>query len=367
LELIGRIADDPPRATGAVRARLREARHLHSAERRLVADGVFDLVRYAGILDRLGLRAPESRWDAWVAWQAGEDDAIPRELDRAVAEGDLAAVAGVPPPVAAALLDSLGGEAMAFARASNERAPIVVRANRARLTRDELRARLAERGIGSEPSAVAPDALRIAGRANLEAAPEFRAGFFEVQDDASQAVAAWAGEGPPSDVLDFCAGAGGKSLALAALGWRVTAADIRADALEELARRARRGGHRIATTLLRDALPPTWRGRFARVVVDAPCTGTGVWRRHPELRPRALQAEACAETQLEIALRAAEAVAADGTLLYATCSVLRREGEDVVAALLRRTGWIRRAPDRRWSPHRDGTDGFFAALVGPPA
>ncbi len=360
------MAQDPSRSTGRVRARLREARHLHSAERRLVADGVFDLVRWQGIFGRLGLSDPGARWDAWVGWQSGESQLLPDEIDRAVAGGDLAAVAGVPAEVAAALSESLGESAMAFARASNERAPVVLRVNVARTDRDRLALQLADRGIATDASPVSVHALRVRGRANVEGTPEFRGGLFEVQDDASQAVAALVAEGGP--VLDFCAGAGGKSLALAARGCTVTAADVRPAALAELERRAARGGHRIATARLEGTgpLPLSWRGKFPVVLVDAPCSGTGVWRRHPELRSRAGDAAAYADEQVAIAVRASAAVAPGGTLVLATCSVLAIEGERAIERVLGETGWSRQEPDQRWFPHVHGTDGFFAARIRRP-
>jgi 16S rRNA (cytosine967-C5)-methyltransferase len=252
---------------------------------------------------------------------------------------------------------------MAFALASNTRAPMVLRANRARIDRAALAERLASRGIETTPSPVAPDALRVVGRANVEGTPEFQAGLVEVQDDASQAVAALVPAG--ESVLDFCAGAGGKSLALAAAGCRVTAADIRAPALAELRRRAGRARAVIETAIAPAAglVPSGWDRAFPVVLVDAPCSGTGVWRRHPELRPRAARADEFHALQCEIALRAARAVAPGGALVLATCSVLSVEGAEVADRLVAELGWKRRGPDHRWYPHREGTDGFFAAVL----
>ncbi len=272
-----------------------------------------------------------------------------------------------PEDAAAGLVERYGAEAGAFVVASNERAPTVIRANPRRGTREALRERLAGRGIATIPSEHAPDGLVLVGSANVEGTPEFREGWLELQDEASQAAAAWAAEGITGEALDYCAGAGGKALALAAAGLRVTASDIRDAPLEELRRRASRAGERIDTRLAPpqgEPLPGGWADRFPLVLVDAPCTGTGVWRRHPELRSRAAAYAEHAAHQLAILERAAGAVAPGGRLVYATCSVLPTEDEAVIDAFLARAPAFTRAADpRHWAPHTTGTDGFFAARL----
>jgi 16S rRNA (cytosine967-C5)-methyltransferase len=357
--LLATAAADPDHAASRLRAGLREAKWLHSAERRLVGDGIYDLLRWTQII---GGTADE-RWTRWVRWQAEGDPELDQEIAALARRSDpsaIARLAGVQEEVAAELIRAFGAETGAFVLASNTRAAVAIRALG---DRAELAESLAKRGIATRPGELASSCLVVEGRFNLEDTPEFRAGRFELQDESGQAAVERAARGIEGEILDFCAGAGGKSLALAARGHEVVAADVRAPALAELEKRARRAGLSIPTRVIRD-LPPEWRGRFALVLVDAPCTGTGVWRRHPELRPRSARFRELARTQGELLARAAEAVAPGGVLAYATCSVLPAENDDVFDALLAaHPAFTRSAPTFRWDPHTTGTDGFRLSLA----
>ncbi len=362
MRLIADAVADPDRAGTRLRTGLRAARWLHSAERRLVGDAVRDALRWGHLLGE----TPEATWERWLAWRTGVDDAPDRAIAALVDAGDVATLAGVPEPVADQLRRRFGDQACAFVLASNARAPLALRTNAGRTTRDALAARLASEGHPTTPSAVAPHGLLLVGSGNPEDGGAFRDGWFEVQDESSQAIAAWAAEGAGPGALDLCAGAGGKALALAAAGLTVTAADIRPEPLDELARRAARAGARIRTRALDPdgALPADWRDRFDLVLVDAPCTGTGVWRRHPELRARAARWPAVAALQARILARAAGAVCPGGRLVYATCSVLPAEDEDVFEAFLAAHPAFRRAADdRHFAPHTGSGDGFYAATA----
>src|SRR5262249_28416122 len=286
--------------------------------------------------------------------------------------------------------DDHGDEADALAAALNARAPLAVRANALKTTRAALADRLAAEGIASHPGRWAAAALVLDTRTNAFGLAAFPEGLFEVQAEASQLVAELVAPPPRGLVVDACAGAGGKTLALGALlanRGRLWALDADAKKLAELTRRARRAGlsnHR-AVAVPPDAYPDeveALHGRADRVLVDAPCSGIGALRRNPEARwrladddiPR-LQAQ-----QLAIARRAMGLVAPGGRLVYATCTVLREENQAVVERLLR-PGWDvmriaeiwgneRAAPvaDSTGSflamlPHRHDTDGFFAAVL----
>ncbi|MEQ1570143.1 MAG: RsmB/NOP family class I SAM-dependent RNA methyltransferase, partial [Myxococcota bacterium] len=264
----------------------------------------------------------------------------------------------MPRPVVERLVAERGpDDAEAFLVASDVRAPIDLRPNPRRCGATALAERLADEGVPTSP--LPGGGLRVEGRANLEGLASFRDGWFEVQDEGSQRVAALV---PPGvTVLDVCAGAGGKSLAFAGAGCRVTALDVRASALDELAERARRAGVRVATRAIPpdrfpdDLRPAEW------VVVDAPCTGTGTLRRHPEHRwwwtEDAVRESAA--RQRELLGRAARWVAPGGRLVYATCSVLVDEDERIASEV---GGFTVTEEIRTW-PQSDRCDGFYAAVL----
>jgi len=232
--------------------------------------------------------------------------------------------------------------------------------------------------------------LVLSQRTNVQALSEFRRGFFEIQDEGSQLIAEVVapGAGP---IVDFCAGAGGKTLALADLlapQVPLIALDTRSHGLQALQRRAQRATrcHITTHTLPRDGSLPEpvrrWRGQAARVLVDAPCTGTGVLRRHPETRLRldAALLSTLPEQQSAILARASTLVAPGGRLIYATCSVLPAENNEVVQRFLQNQDDFTLLPlaevlgepralelgDGRVlqvAPHTHGTDGFYAAVL----
>lgn len=360
---------DPSHASGILRTGLREARALHSRERRLASDLLYDLVRHERVLARaLGTEDDEALW-AGALTLHGASLGLPfRDLAEARALATrgldaleaLAVVAAVARPVAAELQRAYGPQAEAFVEASNDRAPVALRA---RDDRDDLIRRLADEGVTASPSPVAPRGVRVAGRPDLRALPSFREGLFEVQDEGSQLLADLLE--PEGLVVDYCAGAGGKTLAMARPGVRLVALDVRRRALDELRRRARRARVDVEVHAIGDGPLPLPEASADRVLVDAPCSGTGVWRRHPELRWRldTDRLDALSRTQGALLDRAATLVRPGGRLVYATCSVLPREDEDVVEAFLARHPGF--APERtlRLAPHTHGTDGFFGAAL----
>ncbi len=275
--------------------------------------------------------------------------------------------------------DALAAETLAL----QARAPVDLRANGLKYSRDAVLAALEAEGFEAAPTPHAPDAIRIAPSENLgqlSRSTLFADGGFEFQDEAAQIAALLVAPKPDMRVLDIAAGAGGKSLALAAASHNqaeIVASDIREEALEQLRLRAKRAGAHI-----RIEADPT--GPFDAVLLDAPCSGTGTWRRQPELRWR-LTPERLAElmaTQDGLLDRAAALVGTGGRLIYATCSILPCENEDRVAAFLGRHAAFKSvsaaavwrestggpAPPGmaeffRASPLSTGTDGFFTAIL----
>jgi 16S rRNA (cytosine967-C5)-methyltransferase len=278
----------------------------------------------------------------------------------------LALRGSVPDGFARRLLRDLGAqEAIACLRALNRDSGVVLRVNVARSTREEVRAALAASGIPSSPGE-GPWSLRVEDRAGLFDAPALRGGLAEVQDESSQRAVELCDPKAGERWLDLCAGSGGKSLGLAALGARVTAWDAVARRLAELPGRASKAGARIEVS------PDEPEGEFDGVLVDAPCSGSGALSREPDARWRIDDAAVARfhETQRQVLQGAARLVRPGGTLVFATCSVFREEGEEVVEPFLRGLPDFRlAASERRW-PQRDPGAGFYLARLErtcPPA
>lgn len=266
-------------------------------------------------------------------------------------------------------------------------APLDLRVNLLKATREDAIKALAAEGIVSAPTALSPWGLRVEGRRPVSAGPAFRSGLVEIQDEGSQLVAALVGATGDMRIADWCAGAAGKTLALAMLmGNRghIAACDVSAHRLDAATKRLRRAGvHNVERHLVEPG--DKWAKRraesFDRVLVDAPCTGTGTWRRNPDARLRLTEQDLAelVPKQREILDRAARLVRKGGRLVYATCSLLSEENEDQVNAFLDSHADFALVPlAEAWSlpgsppcdglslsltPHRHNTDGFFAAVM----
>ena len=263
--------------------------------------------------------------------------------------------------------------------ASLTRAPLDIRVNRLKTTRDALNTQVPQPG---EPTS-ALEALRFPAGTAVESWPEFVAGQFEVQDTGSQLACQALAARPGEAVIDLCAGAGGKTLALAgAMENRGTllACDTDRGRLQRLPPRAERAGAMVETRLLNPGKElgalADWRGRADAVLVDAPCSGTGTWRRNPETRWRLKPADLprFAALQARLLDLAAELTAPGGRIGYVVCSLLDAEGADQAAAFLtRHPGWSAAAVQVpagrlhgtgvRLTPLHDGTDGFFFTVL----
>jgi 16S rRNA (cytosine967-C5)-methyltransferase len=256
-------------------------------------------------------------------------------------------------------------------RALQEPAPLDLRVNLLKTTREQARAALAAEGVEATPTPHSPWGLRIEGRRQVTTGRAFRDGLVEVQDEGSQLVAALVDAQPGFRVADLCAGAGGKTLALAMTmqnRGELVACDVAATRLASAARRLRRAGvHNVEQHLLLpgDEWLERCAGTFDRVLVDAPCTGIGTWRRNPAARLRLTEAVVAELVPRQAAIldQAAPLVRAGGRLIYATCSLLREENEDQVAGFLARHSGFSRGESLVLTPARHGTDGFFAAVL----
>jgi len=266
-------------------------------------------------------------------------------------------------------------------------APLDLRVNPLKATREVVLRALRALGLRAERSRMAPYGVRVNERPSLSSLPMLKNGEVEIQDEGSQLVAMLVDARPGERVVDFCAGAGGKTMAIAAQmlnKGHIIACDVRDNRLKRSAERFRRAElHNIETRLLaseRDRWVKRHKGAFDRVLVDAPCSGTGTWRRNPDARWRALGAglDSLLPLQGSILASAARLVKPGGRLVYATCSMLHEENEEQVATFLAAHPAFRvvtlheAAPQLTDSAHSDylsltparhGTDGFFAAIM----
>lgn len=403
-------------ATDRLAAAFRRERHLGSRDRRRVSEALYGMIRQARRIDfalegtRLsgGEHRDQARYVAWRLLEGEIDVAAAAATMRGVDWAGVAAVDeriardrdplrrfalrhSLPDWLAARFLEEYGEEAAALAAALNVRAPLTIRVNTLKIQRDALAARFAADGLETRPTPLASHGLILETRVNLFGLEAYAEGLFEAQDEASQLVAELV-QPTRGLVVDACAGAGGKSLALGALmenKGRLVALDVGSKKLEELRRRARRAGLSNVQALTVGA--ETWpaevealAGRAERVLVDAPCSGVGALRRNPEARWRLTEADRTRLTgqQAAILRRAARLVAPGGRLIYATCTVLRDENEAQVERFLaaepeyevvspiellsrERAAPLVDATERylKMLPHRHDTDGFFAAVL----
>ncbi len=320
-----------------------------------------------------------------LAQQAG---AIPLPTLADQPQAHLEHALGLPGWIAARWLAALGPEqAAALAAASNATPPVTARANRTRITREALLARVVERFPAARPCAFAPDGIVLGHGGAPASDPAFVEGLFSVQDEASQLVVELLAPEPGERILDVCAAPGTKTTAIAervgATGL-VVALDRSAQRLTLVGRAARRLGLDNVTALARDATQPLGDVPgvpFDRVLVDAPCSGLGTLRRNPDARWRICAEDPgrLAEVQAALLASARSVLRPGGTLVYSTCTLSREENDDVVAALLARGPGLRRARAdalpaalrplldaegalRTW-PHRHDMDGFFAVRL----
>lgn len=254
---------------------------------------------------------------------------------------------------------SLGSTAAKVAAAMRQRAPVFLRANLLRGSRDAALASLASDGISGKPHPLSPTAIEVTeGQRKISGASAYVHGLVELQDASSQAVVDSLPLRDGARVLDLCAGGGGKSLAIAARGhFQLFAHDAAPQRMRDIPERAKRAGTRINLVDRPETASP-----YDLVLVDAPCSGSGSWRRDPEgkwtLSPEGL--EKTVDLQSRILDRAAQMVAPDGTLAYATCSLLSVENEEQVSRFVKRNPGWKVAFERHFSP-LDGGDGFYTS------
>ena len=276
----------------------------------------------------------------------------------------------------------LGPETERLLQCLNTPGRVTLRVNLAKTTREECRLRLLSEGIETRPTLLSPAGLTAVKRFNAQASETFKAGWFELQDEGSQLLSLICEPRPGSVVIDGCAGAGGKSLHLADLlrgDGEVIAVDIDRSRLRELETRAQRAGVRIIKPVLREIVQP---GRLSGdlVLVDAPCSGVGTIRRNPAIKWRVSEdsVRRHAVAQRRLLDFYCGFVRPGGTIVYATCSLMREENDEVVRSFLEThpefrlkqmeagvcpSSMITSEGYLRVLPYHADTDGFFAARM----
>jgi len=371
--IIASARDGGPAADTLIARYFKERRYAGSRDRRAVRDHVYDAIRRAG-------ERPETGRAAMIGL-AGERPEIAALFDGSVhgplpvEPGETGAAAGaVPGWIAPLLAEPVEQEALLG------RAPVDLRVNRLKAEPAEV----APLFLEAETVAGLTDALRLPEGFPVEQSAAWKDGRVEVQDAGSQWIVAACDARPGMTVVDLCAGAGGKTLALAAAmrgQGRLVAADTIRSRLARLEPRAERAGATFVETLLLDQAHEArglaaLAGQADVVLVDAPCSGTGTWRRNPEARWRLTpqRLDRLVAEQARILDFAAPLVAPGGWLVYATCALTDREGRKQVDAFLsRHRGWTPeplalpagRAHGPGWllTPGHDATDGFFFARM----
>ena len=349
----------------------RRSRFAGSKDRAAVRDHVFDTVRNwradavrggngTGRGRMIGrLRALNMDIDALFHGEGHSPEPLTDE-EKVAGQGptEQADVWNMPDWILPELERSLGESAADTAVMLQSRAPITLRVNLGKCNISQAAADLAEIGIETQANPVCSTALSItAGERKLRNSPAYLEGWVELQDASSQAIVADLPEA--EQILDYCAGGGGKALALAAQGRKVIAHDINFDRMMDIPARAERAGTSIkllATDMIKAE------GLFDLVLVDAPCTGSGAWRRSPEGK-WALTEERLAEltvVQDSILDETVQYVSQGGTLVFGTCSVFKCENEDRISAFLaRHSGW--KCVKQTRLDVSEMADGFFVA------
>jgi len=392
----------------------RAHRNMGSKDRAFAAETVYGCLRHKRELEALyePVHKPASdeetsRWlvAAWLlkyggwsaralgqaGFNAGAVELVERIRARDLFEFPLAVRANLPDWLAESLVRQFGEEeTLKLAEALNQPAAVDIRVNSLKTNRGILQAQLKEEGYELVPTPYSPYGLRRGQRGPLFTSQAFRSGLFELQDEGSQLIGLLADAKPKDKIVDFCAGAGGKTLQMAAVMGNtgvVYAFDVSRKRLERIKPRLVRAGvDTVQRRVIRDEHDPVLKqfvGIADAVIVDAPCSGTGTLRRNPDIKWREINFAELTVLQSRILAAASRLVKPGGRLVYATCSLLDEENTGITSAFLAAQPDFRAVPaggvlERQGVhilgaygesgalellPHRHGTDGFYALVM----
>lgn len=339
----------------------KENKALGSKDRAAIAETAYSLIRWRGWLDWLCEKKP-------YTWEK-------RVEKLRLKSGEAAAGKDAPPHIAVSFPKELfdvihacyGAEkTMELCRLCNSSAPITIRVNALKTTREEL-VKLWEGKYNSKNCLEAPLGIVLERRYNLTSTPEYKQGFFELQDEASQLVASLVEAQAGDWFMDYCAGAGGKSLAIAPAmenKGQIFLHDIRPWALAQAQQRMRRAGVTNAQLATGKEKLGTLTGKMDWVLVDAPCSGTGTLRRNPDMKWKfsGELVDRLLLQQREIFSEALSYLKKGGAIVYATCSLLKEENEEQVEFFLKTHGLKLKSAPFKSLPQEGGMDGFFGAV-----
>ncbi len=393
-------------ADAIVARHFRENKSLGPRERATLSDTVFAVLRERLRYESLARSGSGSKWRRLaILGFPGDRDFLKSALTDSekswldvcdkVTDAELMAPHrhNLPEWLAAALREQVGDAFDALAASLLQPAPLDLRVNALKKKRDAVLAEIRATGLSAEPTTHSPLGIRLQGKPNLSKLPAFVSGEVEVQDEGSQLLALLLAPKRGEMVADFCAGAGGKTLALGAAmknTGRLYAFDTSAHRLDAIKPRLARSGlsnvHPVAIAHERDERIKRLAGKLDRVLVDAPCSGLGTLRRSPDLKWRQTPETVAAQAELQqrILASAARLLKPGGRLVYATCSLMPQENEAVAEAFSAAHPDFEPVPVAQWLaeaqvgdplglcvgeqgrflrlwPHRHGTDGFFAA------
>lgn len=381
----------------------REHRDIGAVDRTFVVEAVYGVLRKKRLLDHITTSGKAREF--LLAWLTRVQGLNVRELEPILRRGDadvvsaiksvrtdsltLAEQAELPDWVVDKLITHcLESNTLDLGRSLAEPAPLDLRVNTLRAKRDDVISQLAAAGLKATPTPFAPNGLRLEGRPSINRLPLFLDGTLEVQDEGSQLLCHLLAPTRHDLTIDFCAGAGGKTLALGAImhnRGRLYAFDVSAARLKKLQPRLARSGlsnvHPQTIASENDIRVKRLAGKADRVLIDAPCSGLGTLRRNPDLKWRQ-SPESVTELAVKqgaILTAAARMVKPGGRVVYATCSLLHEENEAIVEAFLatnpafrlidcdsvltQQNISLRTGKYLKLSPHQHGTDGFFGAVL----
>jgi len=341
----------------------RKNRYIGSKDRRCIADFSYALMRWKGLVDYF-INKPvnwEKRIELFNEIQPNitqmiKDDALP-----------LSAKVSFPKEYIETLLKSYSEkEVLAFCLTSNTQAPISIRANTYKITRDELFEQLVKK-YPVKKSSKNPDAIIFEKRVNFFTLEEFKAGFFEVQDEGSQQLCSYIQVRPKNLILDYCAGSGGKSLAIAPQlnkTGQLFLHDIRTPILLEAKKRFKRAGITNVQFVTSEKQKKALQKKIDVLLLDVPCSGSGTLRRNPDMKWRFSKEnlKALIQTQRSIFAESLSYINANSIIYYMTCSVFKEENEEQIAYFCKQYD-LKLLFSKSWLPVENGKDGFFIAAL----
>jgi len=392
VDALGLIFNEDKQADKVLRQVLKFDKRWGARDRGFIAETVYDIVRWKRLYSEIAeVKAPYSRpnlFRLFAVWATLKGITIPdwKQIEPVPTRrikgkfDELSKIRkfreSIPDWMDAMGEKAIGKQWEKELAALNKQAPVVLRANSLKTTPKKLRNILADQDIDTTLVDGYPDAVQLLERKNVFTSEAFKNGLFEVQDASSQRVARYLDVAPGMRVVDMCAGAGGKTLHLAALmenKGQVIAMDIYEGKLKELKRRAKRAGaHNIETRVIDSTkVFKKLYGKADRVLIDAPCTGLGTIKRSPDLKWK-LQpdfVQKVVDRQASLLESYSKIVKPGGKLVYATCSILPKENQEQIKSFLatEQGADFTLEKDEKISPAKTGYDGFYMALLSRKA